>query len=786
MDNFALKRSRSMGFDDSHRPAEMIKEREEEEARLALERVSLDDKDSSSSISNTTNNITNNITTNNTNTVTTSTTHDQASSISSAEDDTDTHEISSVSSPELEATDPTKSTASSTVASSNNNSNETPTAPVHDDSDVHYEPSRHVDYLSHDWKESDISSSWRYIVLRRKEVANSARLENASWRTWAKAKYNLKTVSPESVNWLKDYDVTWLYGPLCRTSSQANISGVGGAAAGDATPTNTATGGKDEQGAGAAGADTKSILKKRSATEMILALPPMRRSKDDSAVTPAAIAAAGDDKDKVVKSYFRHHQYRQKNPYGMTDEEVDTLADKLNAQYKLPPKNKSVLAGEEGAGEADSTTSSVTPSISPSRDELLAPPPTANKDDVMDVEEDTASSTPIATVAPPPVKPKRRIHFNSEVQQCISLDYVSSDEEDQYDSDSDSDDSDSDELDEEDDEPGLFLMVRSSSSASMHRPELSGMARNDQPGSGRRGSNEDLSDDSDNDVETDPLKAVRTIAPIPPTSLKYAYDEDPMDAECNAIATVHSAVSHNNSRRRDYAHYDYNSVYQAPVNNRQQQHQQSNDSIIPKAPYMESPTNSLTPSPTGSPQGSPKAKYMDILEQVRQAQAALAAQPIEVRTQETDKNIVGTVSEVATLDGLISDSDDHHDNDELSALHDHDSDDDEMVKKPPVVSEPAEVYEQSPSESTETLAKGVTSPQRSLATTATPTTSTSTENVSGLIDEQEDRPKAFRSASTDSTSSTGSGSGEKRLIDKAKDMASNLLGWGSSSASSGN
>ncbi|AOW01809.1 YALI0B16808p [Yarrowia lipolytica CLIB122] len=733
MDNFALKRSRSMGFDDSHRPAEMIKEREEEEARLALERASLN---------------------NTNNTAPTTQSNDQASSISSAEDDTDTHEISSVSSPELEATDPSKSAVTTSA--------EPPAAPVHDDSDVHYEPSRHVDYLSHDWKESDISSSWRYIVLRRKEVANSARLENASWRTWAKAKYNLKTVSPESVNWLKDYDVTWLYGPLCRTSSQANISGVGGAAAGDATP--TASSDKEEQGATAG--DTKSILKKRSATEMILALPPMRRSKDDSAVTPAAIAAAGDDKDKVVKSYFRHHQYRQKNPYGMTDEEVDTLADKLNAQYKLPPKSKSAGEGEDGT----TTPSSVTPSATPSRDELVAPPPTANKDNVL--EEDEAA-TPIATVAPPPTKPKRRIHFNSEVQQCISLDYVSSDEEDQYDSDSDSDDSDSDELDEEDDEPGLFLMVRSSSSASMHRPELSGMARNEQPGSGgRRGSNEDLSDDSDNDVETDPLKAVRTIAPIPPTSLKYAYDEDPMDAECNAIATVHSAVSHNNSRRRDYAHYDYNSVYQAPVNKHQ-----ANESIIPKAPYMESPSNSLTPSPTGSPEGSPKPKYMDILEQVRQAQAALAAQPIEVRTQETDKNIVGTVSEVATLDGLISDSDDHHDHDELAALHDHYSDDDS--KPTELASEASE-----PAESSETFSKGVSSPKRSIATTATPTTSTSTENVSGLIDEKEDRPKAFRSPSTDSTSSTGSGSSEKRLIDKAKDMASNLWGWGS--ASSGN
>ncbi|KAM5360447.1 hypothetical protein ACJA88_014831 [Fusarium oxysporum] len=43
---------------------------------------------------------------------------------------------------------------------------------------------------------------------------NSARLENASWRAWMKTKNNLKTISPESLNWLWDCDVTWLYGPL--------------------------------------------------------------------------------------------------------------------------------------------------------------------------------------------------------------------------------------------------------------------------------------------------------------------------------------------------------------------------------------------------------------------------------------------------------------------------------------------------------------------------------------------------------------------------------------------
>ena len=75
-----------------------------------------------------------------------------------------------------------------------------------DDMAIQREPTRHVDYLSHNWKEEDIWSSWRHIVGRRKVYSNSTRLENASWRTWAKSKYRLKTVSPETLNWY-----VWLY-----------------------------------------------------------------------------------------------------------------------------------------------------------------------------------------------------------------------------------------------------------------------------------------------------------------------------------------------------------------------------------------------------------------------------------------------------------------------------------------------------------------------------------------------------------------------------------------------
>lgn len=70
-----------------------------------------------------------------------------------------------------------------------------------DDTNLKTEPTRHVDYLSHNWKEEDIWASWRHIVARKNAYSNSSRLENASWRTWAKSKNKLKTVSPEALNW---------------------------------------------------------------------------------------------------------------------------------------------------------------------------------------------------------------------------------------------------------------------------------------------------------------------------------------------------------------------------------------------------------------------------------------------------------------------------------------------------------------------------------------------------------------------------------------------------------
>ncbi|KAJ5684845.1 uncharacterized protein N7477_001190 [Penicillium maclennaniae] len=129
--------------------------------------------------------------------------------------------------------------------------------PAADDTSVEEEPSRHVDYLSHEWREEDIWASWRYVTSRRSDYSNGVRLENASWRTWAKAKHNLGTISPETLNWLKDCDVTWLYGPL-KTSSSTDDS------ASDVSPPPSRLDTPNSY------MDRKPILKKKTASEAML------------------------------------------------------------------------------------------------------------------------------------------------------------------------------------------------------------------------------------------------------------------------------------------------------------------------------------------------------------------------------------------------------------------------------------------------------------------------------------------------------------------------------------
>ncbi len=72
---------------------------------------------------------------------------------------------------------------------------------VEDDLGLRSFPTKHVDYLSHDWREVDIWASWRHLVSKKHSYNNEKRLENACWRVWGKKRLDLKTVSPESLNW---------------------------------------------------------------------------------------------------------------------------------------------------------------------------------------------------------------------------------------------------------------------------------------------------------------------------------------------------------------------------------------------------------------------------------------------------------------------------------------------------------------------------------------------------------------------------------------------------------
>ena len=70
-----------------------------------------------------------------------------------------------------------------------------------DDTAASVRPSRHVDYLNHEWTEEDIWSSWKYLSSKKNVYPNNERLLNASWRAWEKKRRNLKTVSPGTVRW---------------------------------------------------------------------------------------------------------------------------------------------------------------------------------------------------------------------------------------------------------------------------------------------------------------------------------------------------------------------------------------------------------------------------------------------------------------------------------------------------------------------------------------------------------------------------------------------------------
>ncbi|CDR42002.1 CYFA0S08e02476g1_1 [Cyberlindnera fabianii] len=378
----------------------------------------------------------------------------------------------------------------------------------HDDNDIEYEPSRHVDYFSHNWKESDLSKSWRYIVLKRKDVANSARLENASWRTWAQAKYHLKTVSPESVNWLKDSDVTWLYGPLYKESEQANAEETEKkyGSDGESSTLNAIKRGKQKKLPSTTPGSTSSPSTKTQRMQHFAKTPKpilKKRTVSEMLTQPSMIRLP----------HHHHPPVQQVNPRNtpsppVFEDDFDMITKKVNAQYhqKRP----------------DSPLSTVL--------------------------SDTASQE----------QPKRHIHFNDRVEQCIALSYPETDDE-SCDNDIDGDDegyeNDDDDDDDDEDEGGFFLNVKSPSTATLHRDFASTISQ----------SSLDSDDDDEGSHASSSLSArkmLKIIEPLPATTLNYGSDEEE-DNDDEQFAVSHGF---NSSRGYNYL-YDYNSVFTGEDNN---------------------------------------------------------------------------------------------------------------------------------------------------------------------------------------------------------------------------
>lgn len=51
----------------------------------------------------------------------------------------------------------------------------------------------------------------------------SRRLENVCWRRWYKSIRGLGVIPPSEINWYKDQDITWLYGPKFTNESRFDI-----------------------------------------------------------------------------------------------------------------------------------------------------------------------------------------------------------------------------------------------------------------------------------------------------------------------------------------------------------------------------------------------------------------------------------------------------------------------------------------------------------------------------------------------------------------------------------
>ncbi|GCE99707.1 hypothetical protein ZYGM_002548 [Zygosaccharomyces mellis] len=450
-----------------------------------------------------------------------------------------------------------------------------------DDNDLMREPERHVDYLSHEWNESDISNSWKYIILKKKKKSsvdqvNAARLENASWRTWAKARNQLRTVSPEIVNWSKDSDVTWLYGPIVRESDNDDKNAEMGYGSDDETSKRMSTPrkkSKDLHG-------PKPILKKRTVQEILKDNSLWKLSEARKHKHEARYSTSAADASASASVYDPRDAY----------DDYDALAAKVNAQYYGPKNTHSTVEVDNDNVHNDSVDSSDKPADAtttgssgqvPQAEDPLASSVGGEGSNDKALKTILTSSNDDGTGSKSRPGRDRHIHFNDRVEQCMAIADPDADSDftdsgsDQSDNDiishksdsimdgrgsetlanaanfsrnnedsntSSSEDGDGDGNDDDEDNAGLFIspaMSRRADSAT-HSP---------------------ITDTSSTGSSKNSKFSLNPIIKLlPATTLNHGSDDEASDD--SDYDGYGSSVSHNVNTYRGYDYmYDYNSVY---------------------------------------------------------------------------------------------------------------------------------------------------------------------------------------------------------------------------------
>ncbi|KAI5960649.1 REG1 [Candida pseudojiufengensis] len=440
----------------------------------------------------------------------------------------------------------------------------------HDDSDLTAEPSRHVDYLSYQWDVSDISKSWRYVISKKRDVANAARLENASWRTWAQRRSNLKTISSEVVNWSKESDVTWLYGPILKNNTRSN-SQDGANTGNDENDDDDGNSIDDESTATSAVAGDISIARKPRRSTKEKPKPILKkRTVEESIISHSNLfkleLATSLYQKKKEQQRLQNEQNQQQQQQPDEYFNFDALSNKLNAQYanKSSTDNSNVAKLQTLLNSNSSSLSTIKQDDANNQ--------RSNKLDLKKSDNHTTEN---------PTPPNRHIRFNEEVQQCIAYDSDSDEYEDYSDNEDAEDvyddyndqvnnnllrshlyegdneenysDEDNEDDEEEDDEGGFFLKVKSMSNVPLKM--------------GNHQSQQQLIKDSASS-DNESLSSARSYSSIkllPPTSLNYGSDEESSDEDNPYTSSLSHNVNNDISRGYDY-YYDYNTVYTCDPN----------------------------------------------------------------------------------------------------------------------------------------------------------------------------------------------------------------------------